>query len=160
MKTIALIVIALMIIACTCSATLIDLDAYILNTGSVYADPDVAFASRNETTGDYIAIVTFGKDSSAASIFLYEYANNTGLNASNFTKEEGFNPVKKPYPGYMKTNNTTDQVAYFGMVTDKLEIVVIVDSYQQAINVLKEIAIISRKDYQESKSKELVDSLN
>jgi hypothetical protein len=161
MKSIIILtLLALLTGTCIGNATLINLDDYILNTGSIYANPDIAFGNRDETTGDYSAMVTFGKDNSAVYVVLSESANNTGLNASNFTTEEGYKAVKKPYPGYLKTNSSTDHVTYVGMVNDHLKLWAAIGSYQRAIDVLKEIAIISREDYQAMKSNELMSSLN
>jgi len=143
----------------TCDAVLIDLNDYILSTGDHYVTPNLAFANRNETTNDYAAIVSFGTEKNEKTIItLLESNNSTNWNIANLTAN-GFKPVKKPYPGYLKTDATDDSVTYIGNVTNSLSITVLCDSYQEAINLLKNIQVISRMEYQEIKSDELTKEL-
>jgi hypothetical protein len=72
---------------------------------------------------------------------------------------DGFKKVQKPYPGYLKINNTDDSVSYIGKAADNLTLMVTCQSYQEAINLLKEIEVIPRADYQTAKSAELLNSL-
>ena len=149
---------ALLIGASVGEATLIDLDDYILSTGSQTVTPNFAFADRNKTTGDYVALTSFGMDNQRTSVALTESNNLTELNEKNLT-ERGFNPVKKPYPGFLKTNVTDDSVAYTGQVTNNLTLSITFASYQEAINLLKDLTVISRADYQKIKSDELTKTL-
>ena len=110
---------------CVGSATLIDLGDYILSTGSQTVNPNFAFDSRNETAGDYTALVSFGEGNKPTSLALIESNNLTDLDEKNSTAN-GFKPVKKPYPGYLKKNSTDDSVAYKGKVTNNLTIIVTV----------------------------------
>lgn len=146
---------AMLMIASLSSASLIDLDDYILNTGSNNVKPTVAIPIKNETTGNYTAIVAYGKGNEMVWIGL---STSGKIDEANLTAE-GYVPVKKPYPGFMHTNNTTDEVEYIGKVNDSLLLAVKFQSYQVAINQLPEIAVITREEYQAMKSAELLESL-
>lgn len=150
---------ALLMITSLSSASLIDLDDYILNTGSNNVKPTVAIPIKNETTGNYTALVMYGKGNELVGIGLTYSKIGANINEANLTAE-GYIPVKKPYPGFMYTNNTTDEVEYIGKVNDNLLLAVKFQSYQVAINQLPEMAVITREEYQAMKSAELLESLN
>lgn len=159
MKSIIILaLLALLTVTCIGSASLIDLDKYILSTGNNYIKPTLAFPYTNETTGNYAALVSYGKGNEQVIIALLGGNNSTELDEAKLTAE-GFLPVKKPYPGFMHTNNTTDEVNYFGIVNDNLLLTAQFQSYQVAINQLPEMAVITREEYQEMKSAELLESL-
>lgn len=147
----------ILLVACVGSATLIDLDDYILSTGSQTVTPKLAFASRNDTTGNYSAVVFFGEGNRETTILLGETNDSTELNEANFTTD--FKKVQKPYPGYLNINSTDDSASYIGKAANNLTLMVRCNSYQEAINLLKEIEVIPRADYQRAKSAELLDSL-
>jgi hypothetical protein len=140
------------------SASLTDLGDYILSTGDQNIVPTIAYHSRNETTGDYGAIVMFGKGKQESMIQLAESNNSTDWNKDKLA-DVGFKPVKRPYPGFLKINSTDDSVSYIGFVTKNLTLIAAFSSYQEAIDLLNKIQVISRKDYQEAKSDELTRSL-
>jgi hypothetical protein len=60
------------------------------------------------------------------------------------------------FDAYLNINSTTDEVSYIGMVSDTLLLSVVVGSYQRAIDILKEIKVISREEYQVMISEELM----
>jgi len=160
MKKIILAFLVLIFSSCIGVASLFDLDDYILSTGNEYLTSNLAFANRNETTGDYVAMVSLGKDNELVLVSLYETNNITNFNEKNMTEANGYKPVKKPYRGYLKVNDSDDTVAYTGFVKENLSIFALFQSYQEAINMLPELKVISRKDYQKIKGEELAASLS
>jgi hypothetical protein len=154
MKELAYILLSIAALSCTGSATIIDLEDYLVDTGNVriFDDPD---GTVSHNGGKYAALALWPDD---FAIFLSE-VNDSALNASNFTAEQGFSPVKKPYPGYVVTDNTTNQVHYTA-IHDRLLIGMDFANPQRALSLLSEISIIKREDYQAETSEELVSALN
>jgi hypothetical protein len=135
------------------SATIIDLGDYIISTGSYNVALGPYAASRNETTGLYGAMAIVGKSTIALSEITGKF------DKSNFTKAEGFEPVTIPYAGFLKSNNSDRTVSYIGMVNDGLLIAIVCDNYQEAKVLLKNVQVISKKDYNENQAAELIKSL-
>lgn len=151
-------ILALLLIASTSSAVLIDLDKYILSTGNNYVDVNLALPSTNESSGEYSALVSYDEGLERVDIFLHEGENATNLNETNLTKL-GYKRVNKPYPGWMLTNSTTDQVYYQGVVHEGFLLTAVFASYQVAIDRLPDLAIISKEEYQTIKAEELEKAL-
>jgi len=152
-------ILALVLIAPTGNADLIDLDKYILSTGDHHVDVEIAFPVTNETEGYYAALVSYDKGPEQVTIFLLDSENATKIDEANLTAG-GSKPVNKPYPGWMLTNSTTDEVTYTGIVKEGLLLTAIFSSYQVAINQLPDMKVISREEYQDIKAAELQEALN
>lgn len=151
-------VLAIVALSAPGSADLIDLKDYIIDTGDVDVDLDFTLPHRNETTGEYFGMAGFGEGSMGVLISLWEGENATKYDQDNLTAN-GYKPVKKPYPGYLKTNSTTGEVNYLGTAGKNLNLQVICQSSQAALDLLNQIKVISRQDYEAIKSRQLEASL-
>lgn len=140
------------------NATLIDLGDYLLDTGSYNRAPDQVFDDKYDENGTYKAFAAYGNVWSPSILITLTGSNQSFVR--NSSELSDYKKVKNPYPGYLKINSTTDNVIYLGQVNDNLSLSVISGSSEQVINLLKNLKVISRADYQKLKSKELMDSLN
>ena len=153
------LLVATLLLVCISNATMIDLGAYILSTGDRFITPTFAISSGNETAGDYCALVGYGEGNEGTVITLIKPTDTSPQSVANLTTA-GFKPVKHPYPGFLRTNSTDGSVTYSGDVSKNISLLVVCASSQEAINLLKGLQVISREDYQKSKSDELAKALS
>ena len=131
---------------------------YVLDTGDLIIHSGEGFATNETDTNDYTGVANFWVGSTSVSAVLKRSDKWDGMDASNFTLEEGFIPVRKPYPGHAKFDSAIGRTSYAGKVMDHLMLAVVIDGDEGA-NVLSNISIISSEAYQAKKSKELASAL-
>jgi hypothetical protein len=133
-------------------ATLIDLGEYILSTGEyIVYNPNFVNLS-NETTGEYAVLGGFGTGDSSTYVWLSEGLSK--INESNLTAL-GYEKVAKPYPGFIHEDQADGTVSYICEAKDGLQLTIVFSSKQAAIDILPQITIIPREEYDASKSEEL-----
>jgi len=157
MKKLLSLGIAFILFAVTSSAVLVDMEDYIVSTGSynnvdVYSDTVSVHRSDGGFYGGMLIL------HSGVTIVLTEEGDQ--LNASDYPVDEGWKPVRKPYRGYLQTNSTSGEVFYQGRALNNLTLTVRSTNPQEALKLLPEISISTKQKYMEVVTNELSRTLN